>query len=86
VLKSPQNADQLGPKTRVYPDAQFVFTHRRAFPVLQSMLGMVSYTVGVFSDPTKVRYDDFIRGWVDHQRWRLVKYCTGFAWTISAGG
>ncbi|KAH9256442.1 hypothetical protein BASA81_005356 [Batrachochytrium salamandrivorans] len=69
VLKSPQNANQLGPKSRVYPNSQFVFTHRRALPVVQSLAGMIGYMVGMFSDPSKVDQTKFIADWVDHQQW-----------------
>lgn len=69
VLKSPQNADQLGPKSRVYPDSQFVFTHRKSFPVIQSWVGMLGYTLGVHCDPKQVNYRDFVEDLIDHQRW-----------------
>jgi Sulfotransferase family len=73
ILKSPQNADQLGPKTRVYQDSAVVLMHRESVPVISSMVGMVCYTVGVFCDTTKVDYRALARLWVDHQRWSLVE-------------
>jgi len=72
ILKSPQNANQLRPKSIVYPDSKFVFTHREAVPIMESMVDLVSYTVGIFSDPSKVDYKGLSRMWVEHQRWSTV--------------
>ncbi|KAH9258062.1 hypothetical protein BASA81_003625 [Batrachochytrium salamandrivorans] len=69
ILKSPQNADQIGPKSKVYPNAQFVFTHRKSFPVMQSWVGMLAYTLGVHCDFTQVDYSEFAEDLIAHQQW-----------------
>lgn len=43
VLKSPQHMEQLGPLTRVFPDAAIAFTHRDPVAVLQSAITMLAY-------------------------------------------
>ena len=73
ILKSPQNADQLGPKMRVFPQANVVFMHREALPVLQSVIGMVCYTVGVFNKVDQVDYKKLARLWLNHQSWSQVE-------------
>lgn len=69
ILKSPQNANQLGAKALAYPGSQFIFTHRKSFPVIQSWVGMLSYILGVHCDSAQVDYKKYVLDLVNHQQW-----------------
>lgn len=72
ILKSPQNSDTLAAKARVWPRAKFVLTHRKAEPVIKSVIALTTYMMGIFNDLRRTDLPAFCDMWVQHQRWALV--------------
>jgi hypothetical protein len=67
VLKSPQNAELLYAKAKVYPDAIHVFTERDYLEVVKSLVPMLSLTSTVFCDGQRQNYSALARFWVKRQ-------------------
>ena len=71
VFKSPQNAELLEELLVVYPEAKFIFTQRRPFDVLKSLLAMLTYVGGVQGRVTPEVAQQAARFWVHRTRWSL---------------
>ncbi len=50
VLKSPQHIEQLGPLSRVFPDATVIVTHRDPLSVIASSATMMAYSMRMSRD------------------------------------
>ncbi|QFU75207.1 sulfotransferase [Halioglobus maricola] len=72
ILKSPQHMEQLGPLSKVFPDATFVLPHRDPVSVIASMLTMQTYVSRISRDP--VSPEEIGHYWQDRLL-RMLRQC-----------
>jgi hypothetical protein len=72
VLKSPQHCEQLGPLTRIFPDATVAFTHRDPVAVIQSAVTMLAY--GDRLRRKEIDPETLVDYWIDRVE-RLLRAC-----------